>query len=439
MSISTITSTLVFLYLADKQRNANYPHRIIYGEVITAVVFLFLALSCFILMPNDSIYFFYLLFSMFVATVGTSYSQNGSFAVVSLYEPVYTQAVMVGQAIAGIVPPLASMLSALSYKSSDGENETSTGGDSDGSSTPKGPDTTSSIAQWSSFGYFIAATSLALAAIFLYITSINKSRVVHEPDESEYLRYEDYDAVPVDSEEEETTAFFPKPRDDKSRRGSAIVAESSIISPLEGSSSISQENSSQRQTQPLAMVEDQEAMAKGDHHTSIPLSLLFKKLCVPATTVFLVFSVTLAYPVFASRVLSSTLGLTPQLFIPLVFFVWNFGDLMGRIICGLPGMIVTTDKSMLSYGFGRLIFIPIFILLCMSPKRNDFVYLFIHFLFGLTNGHLCSSAFIQFPKYVDETEREAGGGFMTLTLSLGLTAGSLFSFVLSALVNSVSV
>jgi len=34
------------------------------------------------------------------------------------------------------------------------------------------------------------------------------------------------------------------------------------------------------------------------------------------------------------------------------------------------------------------------------------------------------------PKFVNETEREAAGGFMTMSLSVGLAVGSLLSFVL---------
>lgn len=479
MSISTITSTIVFIYLADKQRNANYPRRIIYGEIITAIVFLFLALSCFVSLPNDKIYFFYLLVSMFVATVGTSYTQNGSFAVVSLYEPVYTQAVMVGQALSGIVPPLGSMLSALSYKDpgatgfSKAANTTTETNTQDGGDVPTSPDTSSALAQWSSFAYFIAATSLALAAIIMYITSINKSQVLHEPDEGDFLRYSDIpeeedegthlineqdenlreeDSAGDDDENNNNTnrrneAIFNR---DESERREAVRFIRSATSFLPKRTRLLRNTSApivstiQRPQLPrrlthTILVEDIEAAAKGEHHTSVPLTRLARKLKVPAATVYLVFSVSLAYPVFASSVLSNTFELAPQLFFPLAFFVWNLGDLIGRIICGVPAFIVKRDSVMIIYGIARLLFIPLFFLLSMSKNRSDFVYLGLHLFFGITNGHLCSSALIQFPSYVDDTEREAAGGFMTVLLSLGLTTGSLFSFVLTMLNNEILV
>lgn len=474
MSISTITSTLVFIYLADKQRNANYPRRIIYGEIITAVVFLFLALSCFVLLPSDKIYFFYLLLSMFVATVGTSYTQNGSFAVVSLYEPVYTQAVMVGQALSGIVPPLGSMLSALSYKDpgatglSKPANTTETDTNAQDGEAPSTPDTSSTLAQWSSFAYFIAATSLALAAIIMYITSINKGQVLHEPDEGDFLRYsdipeEDEEAHLINEQDEDQSQEYSDDDDNNTnRRNEAIFNRDeperretvrflrSAASFLPKRKRLLRNTSApivstiQRPQLPrrlthTILVEDIEAAAKGEHHTSVPLTRLGRKLKVPAATVYLVFSVSLAFPVFASSVLSNTFGIAPQLFFPLSFFVWNLGDLIGRIICGVPSFIVRKDMTMILYGIARLLFIPLFFLLSMSKNRNDLVYLGLHLLFGITSGHLCSSALIQFPSYVDDTEREAAGGFMTVLLSLGLTTGSLFSFVLTMLNNEILV
>lgn len=436
MSISTITSTLVFLYLADKQRNANYPRRIINGGIITAVVFLLLGLSCFFLLPSDTVYFIFLLVAMFVSTVGTSYTQNGSYAVVTLYEPVYMQAIMVGQALSGIVPPLCQFLSALSYGSGDADDNNNNATRLDMGTKAADPvpiDTSSSAAQWSSFAYFIAATTLSMTAIALYIISIRKTKTLHEHDEGDYIRYSDEiegEACPDSNSLDENVAFLDVHRDDASTikpSRTQSLNDDDVFPEL-----------SRRHTHSAALIEDEEALAKGEHHTTVPLSTLFKKLLVPSITVYLVFTVTLAYPVFASRVLSTTYGLPPQLYIPLVFFIWNLGDLLGRIICAYPQYIISTDKVFIMYGVGRLLFIPLFLLFTISKDSNDTLYLLLHLLFGITNGHLCSSAFIRMPHYVGDTEREAGGGFMTLMLSLGLTTGSLFSFVLSAVIDNVS-
>lgn len=62
---------------------------------------------------------------------------------------------------------------------------------------------------------------------------------------------------------------------------------------------------------------------------------------------------------------------------------------------------------------------------------SDFFYLVIvQFLFGLTNGYLGSSCMMGAADWVAPEEREASGGFMGLMLVGGLTVGSLLSFLL---------
>ena len=63
---------------------------------------------------------------------------------------------------------------------------------------------------------------------------------------------------------------------------------------------------------------------------------------------------------------------------------------------------------------------------------SDFFYLVVvQLLFGLTNGYVGSSCMIGAALYVDDEEKEAAGGFMSLCLVFGLTIGSLASFSIS--------
>lgn len=62
--------------------------------------------------------------------------------------------------------------------------------------------------------------------------------------------------------------------------------------------------------------------------------------------------------------------------------------------------------------------------------QSDLFYLVVvQLLFGLTNGYLGSTCMIGAATWVDEDEREAAGGFMSLCLVIGLTVGSLASFL----------
>jgi len=57
-----------------------------------------------------------------------------------------------------------------------------------------------------------------------------------------------------------------------------------------------------------------------------------------------------------------------------------------------------------------------------------FYLLLVQLLFGVTNGYIGSNCMMGFVEYVDVDEREAAGGFMSLSLVAGLTAGSFLSF-----------
>ncbi len=61
--------------------------------------------------------------------------------------------------------------------------------------------------------------------------------------------------------------------------------------------------------------------------------------------------------------------------------------------------------------------------------KSDFFYLMIvQLLFGVSNGYLGSNCMMGFAEWVEKDELEAAGGFMSLVLVAGLTAGSFLSF-----------
>ncbi|KAI0425773.1 putative nucleoside transporter protein [Xylaria sp. FL1042] len=170
----------------------------------------------------------------------------------------------------------------------------------------------------------------------------------------------------------------------------------------------------------------------------VGMARLFGKLYWLSGGVFLCFTVTMFFPVFTPKILSVTSSsdgsvlLQPAVFIPLGFFFWNFGDLIGRSI---PLIVSLRHKPAALFGFGiaRSLFLPLY-LLCNIHGRgavvnSDLFYLLLVQLpFGLTNGWLASDCMMAAGEWVDESEREASGGFMGLCLTAGLTAGSLLSF-----------
>jgi equilibrative nucleoside transporter 1/2/3 len=155
------------------------------------------------------------------------------------------------------------------------------------------------------------------------------------------------------------------------------------------------------------------------------------------------FAVAMFFPVFTAKIPSThdegsgnSRMFDAEVFIPLAFFAWNLGDLLGRVatVAQWNAAVRTRMPSLLfAVSVARAGFLPLY-LLCNIRGRgavvpSDFFYLVIvQFPFGLTNGWLASNSMMGAAEWVDEDEREAAGGFMGLSLVAGLAVGSLLSF-----------
>ncbi|KAL6910631.1 nucleoside transporter domain-containing protein [Trichoderma evansii] len=174
----------------------------------------------------------------------------------------------------------------------------------------------------------------------------------------------------------------------------------------------------------------------------VSLLHLLKKLYWLAFGVALIFTITMFFPVFTVKILSvhedGGLIFQPFAFIPIGFLFWNLGDLAGRIATMLPYSLTKRPFLLFVLAVARVGFLPLY-LLCNIHGRgaiipSDFFYLVIvQVLFGMTNGWLCSNMMMASGEWVEESEREATGGFMGLCLVAGLASGSLLSFIASGI------
>ncbi len=107
--ISTITNLGSVLVLAKLQSKTAYPRRITYSLIISIISFNFLTLSTvFFKSVSAGVYFAFVLLIVFTASLATGLSQNGVFAYASGFgRREYTQAIMTGQAVAGVLPCIA--------------------------------------------------------------------------------------------------------------------------------------------------------------------------------------------------------------------------------------------------------------------------------------------------------------------------------------------
>ncbi|KAI5357184.1 putative equilibrative nucleoside transporter, MFS transporter superfamily [Septoria linicola] len=152
ISVSTITNLGAMLILTRLQSGANYGKRIVLGLGINMVVFSLLAVSTAI-DTSAGVYFAFLMFMMFATSLATGFCQNGVFAFVSGYgEPKFTQGIMTGQAIAGVLPCIAQIVSVLSVRPKKGDQ-------------PAGPPPVN----WkAAMAYFVTATVISVVTLLAF-------------------------------------------------------------------------------------------------------------------------------------------------------------------------------------------------------------------------------------------------------------------------------
>ncbi|RKF79259.1 Nucleoside transporter FUN26 [Golovinomyces cichoracearum] len=120
-SVSCITGFFSMLILTRMQAKANYPKRILIGLALCLVVFVLLSISTLQFRGvSETLYFIFTLIMVFVAALSTSFSQNGAFAFAAgIGRPEYIQAMLTGQAIAGVLPSMAQIISVYSVAKRD--------------------------------------------------------------------------------------------------------------------------------------------------------------------------------------------------------------------------------------------------------------------------------------------------------------------------------
>lgn len=112
LSVSTIANLASMLLLTFRQRDASYPRRVSLSLLTSVICFSLLAGSAVTFQSvSPAVYFAFLLTMVMVASLATGSIQNGVFAYVQRFgRREYTQAIMAGQAIAGVLPCIARKL-----------------------------------------------------------------------------------------------------------------------------------------------------------------------------------------------------------------------------------------------------------------------------------------------------------------------------------------
>ncbi len=369
ISVSTVTNLSSMIALTKLQKGASYPRRISASLTINTVVFAVLALSTLIRTPAG-VYFGFLLVAIFCASFSTGLIQNGLFSFASGFgRSEYTQAIMTGQAVAGVLPPLAQIISVVVVPAKKA-------GDAD--SADESP--TSALI------YFLTATAISLIALlaFFYLLRIEiRRKALHAAAKS--------------------TA-------DEADEGDALTGNARATG--SGDDTV---NADDRPVVPLTTL-----------FLKMPFLATAVFICFAVTMVFPVFTASIRSvggvdsPIFIPTAfllwnIGDLLGRLATLWkrISLTHYPFALFCLAMARLLFIPLYFLCNIK-----GKGAVV-------------ASDFFYLFIvQFLFGLTNGYLGSECMMGSGSWVAPEEREAAGGFMGLMLVGGLTVGSLLSFLL---------
>jgi equilibrative nucleoside transporter 1/2/3 len=373
MSVSTIASTVYNYYLSQAQTGVRYYFRLNLGLGITIVVFIIMAISCiseFFITMADPMFFTVLMGMVLVSAMATCLAQNGTMAIVNVLGGIYANAVMVGQAVAGVLPAMALIISILVVGDKPLDQKDQVEKD------------------YGTFVYYITASLISIASVLLLVTTHRLK------EQATYLSLTE------------------------------LVDDDFTNCPTEHD---------------LQEVEPAQS-------THVPFGLLWEKLKLIVLSIFLIFSITLIFPVFASVIqsnneVSGKWYFQKNVYIPFIYLIWNLGDLMGRVLCGIPRckMLINDPRRLIMYSVARLAFIPLFLTCNLHPQagessawiKSDLWYIALQFVFGLTNGQLCTSCFMIVRDYCDtDEEKEAAGGFTTVFLSVGLAVGAVLSYLL---------
>ncbi|KAK5778993.1 hypothetical protein RI543_003613 [Arxiozyma heterogenica] len=365
MTTSTITSLIFNLYLSKRQH--SYNQRVTRGLFWQILTFLILTLLSYIvtLIKHIPVGLIFLLVMILVgmSTVATALTQNGIMAIANVFGPQFSQSVMLGQAVAGVLPSTVLFFVTLI------KNDNQVINDSD------------------------TETMNTSGVLFYFMTTV-------------------------------------------------VVCNKNGIN-VSRDGLVDQGNN---------LLNYNEAVREQDNNihnrmSTIPLGVLYRKLKYLLLSIFFTFVVTLIFPIFASTIKVNKLPLDNTQFVPLVFTVWNIGDLYGRVLADLPTFKDSriTPRVIFTYSLSRTLCIPLFLYFTVKNQKPinkllwlDLTYILLQFLFGVTNGHVISLSFMKVPEQLDTNEeKEAAGGLTSVFVSIGLAAGSLVSYVFVAIIGKL--
>ncbi|KAI8984443.1 equilibrative nucleoside transporter [Mycotypha africana] len=326
-------------------------------------------------------YFSFIMVLIVLTGVTTSFYQSSVFSEASRLPPVYMQAVLSGQGVAGVIVALSSILSALAGKST-------VEIDMDKDSINR-----------SAFLYFLSAFLITLAAL------IGRLIVIRLP-------------------------FYQYHMNASKPENSLSITEEAEVEAEDGA----------EEAQPLLLHEENSARLWA---VVCKLSLfIFTVGFIFIITLMLFPSVTSLIKSVRRREESHTGGrfFDDDIFVAFHFLLFNIGDWVGRMMPLCKWFTITQIHWLAVLSALRTVFIPLFLIcnIVVTGQRkwpvliqSDFAYFVLMWLFSVTNGWICSLAMMAAPHLKSiQTAKEKSmvGSIMSFSLVVGLAIGGSLSF-----------
>lgn len=367
--------------------------------VIMSVMFMHCLLTRMPEFAGDEFFRLTMVSILFVSSASTM-MQDGLLRIVAKFPPRCTQGLVAGQAMAGLAVSISNF--AILYANAD---------ENDGNTSLHLLRVLAGNADLCAFLYFVLVflTLIGCVVMFVLLTRMEMFRY-----------YQNADPVPISgggSEAEDAKRFNAMDTWDTESRETLL--------------SSSDEH-------------DQDDHHERKHH--VDLVDLAYRLRFYAATPFFVFIITLAvFPGITSAIKSVTPArgrFYRELFTPSSLILFNLGDFVSRLCASW--WTTTSDWRVMTASLARIAFVPLLMVCNLQNEHHQVItYVLFHsdlfplvlvLGFAFTNGLLCTLALMHYPRLLrSREEKELGGTVMFFILSVGLTVGSLMSFVLRAM------
>ncbi|KAI0180419.1 nucleoside transporter-domain-containing protein [Hypoxylon sp. FL1284] len=167
ISVSTLGNLAAMVVLTNVQYTASYPFRINLALYMNVAIFALLTISTVsFLDTSSSAYLGFLLVMVAFTSWAAGLIQNGAFAFAASFgRPEYMQAIMAGQGVAGVLPPLVQVISVLAAPPADPVSKAREEAASDNGKA--------------AFIYFLTAVIISVVALVAFIPLVQRhNRIV---------------------------------------------------------------------------------------------------------------------------------------------------------------------------------------------------------------------------------------------------------------------